>query len=37
LGHVTYDTHLENKMLVMRVLIEEEASDADNDGGANPG
>jgi hypothetical protein len=31
-GHVTYDAHLKDEMLVMRILIEEVASDADDDG-----
>jgi hypothetical protein len=31
-----YDTHFENEMLVVRVLVEEVASDADDDGRAEP-
>jgi hypothetical protein len=31
-----YDTHLEDEMLVMRILVEEITCDADDDGGTKP-
>jgi hypothetical protein len=33
---VTYNAHLEDKMLIMRKVVQEVPSDTDDDGGADP-